>query len=160
MQKLITLNNRKTVRQLYSYINSGFCGVKIEHIAFIEIWKEMIETGIKYYNHSSKSFFTSDRTDPFYVLDQDAFNIAAMCSETPLSEMGPEAMDFVYGGQIMSHAISNPKPWKKKYFLSALKGNPISITDRAYWNNMIGPIKPYGAFYLWKKKKVILQQLI
>jgi hypothetical protein len=155
-EKLITLNNRKTVRQLYSYINSGFCGVRREHIAFVQIWEEMINSGLKFFNHSSDNFaFTSDRTDPFYANDQDAFNIAAMCSETPISEMGPEAMDFINGGQIMSHAISNPKPWKKNFLLSALKGHKVSNTEKTYWNYVSGPTKPYSDFYLWKKRKAI-----
>ena len=65
--------------------------------------------------------------------------MAAMCYENPISEMGPDAMDFVQSGWIaMSHATGSPKPWNKKFLLSAIKGMPPSRAEKAYWAMLTG----------------------
>ena len=47
-----------------------------------------------------------DRTFLFHKTDQDALNVAAMASESPISPMGQDGMDFQQGGggYVMSHA--------------------------------------------------------
>ena len=57
-------------------------------------------------------------------------------------------MDLVLGGMLMSHAIGNPKPWKKQYFKNFLKGSPPTMADKEYWNNANATIKLYSDSYL------------
>ncbi len=155
-QKVIQLCNRRSTRELRSYINSGFCGVSRKHIEFLSLWNEIIETAIKYYNPNHDQFMSLDRTYPFYSIDQDAFNIAAMCCDSPISEIGPEGMDFIHGGWTMSHAVGSPKPWKKKFIGSALKGSPPSLTDHRFWLNVDGPVACYSSNQIVLKRISIL----
>ena len=135
--------NLTPVRKLQSYINSGFCGVSSNHIGFLYIWSKVVDTAIEYYNPNRDQFMSLDRTYPFYSIDQDAFNVAAMCCEVPISEIGPEGMDFIHGGWTMSHAVGSPKPWKKNFIWSALKGSPPSLADCRFWSYADGPLVYY-----------------
>ncbi len=96
-------------------------------------------------------------TEPmfFTLSDQDAFNIAAMASPVPLSEMGPETMDFTSGGWTMSHALGAPKPWNKHYFYWFLLGNPPTLADNEYWRFANGIIKPFSSATLLYKKSIL-----
>jgi hypothetical protein len=145
---VIKLLNKQPKREIKSYINSGFCGISAKNIEFLNVWSQIIEVAIKEYDMDATTFIAFDRTSAFYCIDQDAFNIAAMCCESPVSEMGPEAMDFVGAGWTMSHATGWPKPWRKKFILSALAGSPPSRQDKHHWNNVESPISLYKAYYL------------
>jgi hypothetical protein len=144
---VIRILKRETRREIHSYINAGFCGILRQNIDFLEIWSEAIEVAIKEYSLNASTFVTHDKTSAFYALDQDTFNIAAMCCESPISEMGPEAMDFIGAGWTMSHATGWPKPWNKNFTLSALNGNPPNSPHKNYWNNISGQITLYGNMY-------------
>ncbi|WP_264565366.1 hypothetical protein [Flavobacterium sp. N3904] len=141
-KEVIDKMNMKVEREVHSYINSGFCGVKKSNIDFLATWSKVIHSFVDSFGFSIKHFeFTNFQPwDIFFAGDQDAFNIAAMCSKAPLSEMGPEAMDFIHGGFTMSHAVGGPKPWNKSFILFALKGIPPSFPDKAYWKNVGLPI--------------------
>lgn len=153
--KVITRSNREIKRHITSYINSGFCGVLRENIEFLEVWSDIIRVAIKEFDFKSAEFAHSKRTDLFFAKDQDAFNIAAMCSNSPVSEMGPEGMDFINGGFTMSHAVGGAKPWVKNFISAAFKGVPATNADKAFWSSVDGPIKPYSAGQI-KKKKIAL----
>ena len=153
--KIIRMINREPKRVIHSYINSGFCGVSIKNIEFLKVWSQIIEVAIKEYKMDATTFIEYDRTSAFYCIDQDSFNIAAMCCESPISEMGPEAMDFIGSGWTMSHAAGWPKPWKNKFILSALSGNPPSRPHKNYWNNIKEPISLHSNFYTSLRKTEI-----
>lgn len=158
---IISLINKKPKREIHSYINAGFCGVLQKNIEFLKVWSLIIEVAIKEYKMDAATFITYDRTSPFYCIDQDAFNIAAMCCESPISEMGPEAMDFVGAGWTMSHAAGWPKPWKNKFIISALNGNPPSRPHKNYWNNLKEPINLHSNFYTnIRKAEIFIAALI
>ena len=72
---------------------------------------------------------------------QDALNAVLDCTSEKLSVLGPEGMDFVTGGYVMSHALGSPKPWKKRYLLSALLGKPPSRADKEYWQHLDGEMR-------------------
>lgn len=132
----------KVEQDIHSYINSGFCGVNKSDIEFLETWSKVIHSFIDSFGFSVRhfEFINVQHWDVFYAGDQDALNIAAMCTPVSLSEMGPEAMDFIHGGYTMSHAIGGPKPWRKNFFISGLKGVPPSLADKAFWKNVGLPI--------------------
>jgi len=156
-ERIICLSNKNISRELYSYINAGFCGVSRQNSEFLQVWQEIFEKGIESFKIDTKQLaHQNDRTHVFYAQDQDALNIAAMCSKSPISEIGPEGMDFVHGGLLMSHAIGSPKPWKKKFLLYMLKGISPSLADKAYWRNVSGPIRCHSQMLVKFKKTNIL----
>jgi hypothetical protein len=151
-KKVIKSSHREVKRDITSYINSGFCAVTRQNIEFLEVWADIIRVAIREYGFKSNEFAHSQRTDLFFAKDQDAFNIAAMCSESPISEMGPEGMDFINGGFTMSHAVGVGKPWKKSFITSALKGIPPSSADKVFWSSVDGPLRPYSSNQIKMKK--------
>jgi hypothetical protein len=144
-ENVISKINRVPKRKIRSYINGGFCGVTRDKIDFLEVWSQLINVAIDTYKADPKAFSSFDRTYPFWSIDQDAMNITAMCCNSPISEMGPDGMDFIYAGWVMSHATGTPKPWKKNFFRSAvLDANSPTISDQTYWSNIDGPISPFS----------------
>jgi hypothetical protein len=141
---IIDENDEKINHQITSYINAGFFGVNKKQIHFIKMYSKFIHLAGNRYKVNLSAFDFTERADPFFAKDQDALNIAAMCTTAPLSEMGPEAMDFIHGGFTMSHATGSPKPWKKNFIISGIKGNPPSLADKAFWNNIDLPIKTFS----------------
>jgi hypothetical protein len=154
-KKIIQLLNMKQQREIHSYINAGFCGVSVKNIEFLHVWSTVVNTAIEEFKMDPSIFIAYDRTAPFYCIDQDAFNIAAMCCESPISEMGPEAMDFVGAGWTMSHATGWPKPWNQNFILSALKGYPPSRPNKHFWNQTKWPINLYSETENFLKKTEI-----
>jgi len=152
-EKVIQSYGSVVSHSINSYINGGFCGISRKDISFIEKWGDLINIAINDYKADPRKFSSFDRTYPFWSIDQDAINMAAMCTETNISEMGPDAMDFVYGGWVMSHATGNPKPWKKNYTLSALRGKGPSQTDKLFWVTMYNskPINLYSNMHVKMK---------
>ena len=152
-EEIIVSKGYSVTNKPYSYINAGFFGVKREDKEFLERYIQFVSVSIIEYSADlSQLKFGGDRTEPFFARDQDALNIAAMCCEAPLSEYGPEGMDFLHGGKLMSHAIGKPKPWKKNYVFQALKANSPALSDRAYWNHAVGIINLYKPAYFSYKR--------
>jgi hypothetical protein len=76
-----------------------------------------------------------------------------MVTTDPLSTVGPDGMDFIPGGMIMSHAtVPQVKPWRKQLIRSALQGMPPSLTDKLFWQHTQKPIQVYSPSTLrWKQ---------
>ncbi|MDB5086226.1 MAG: hypothetical protein JWR09_220 [Mucilaginibacter sp.] len=152
-EQVVFKSNRKITHNIGSYINSGFCAVLRKNIEFVNVWKDIIKVASEHYALNVNQFAHSkDRSNLFFAHDQDALNIAAMCCESPISEMGPEGMDFIGGGFTMSHAIGTPKPWQKNYMTSAFRGNAPGIADREFWLNVKSPVNCYGDGYIKLKQ--------
>ena len=150
--EIIKQSGRDVTRNLNSYINAGYCGVSKQNIEFIRTWRDIIDVAIKHHNFDPGTFMLSDRTSIFCG-DQDGLNITAMCCVSPISEVGPQEMDFVHGGFIMSHANSATlKPWKKSFFLFALSGNSPTLQDRAFWVHTSKPIQIFNPVKIRLKK--------
>lgn len=134
------------------YVNGGFIGLTQVAKRFLQTWskiQELIEPKVG----GLQNGWTKDRTFMFCIPDQDALNISVMCSKYLISFMGKEAMDFIYGGYTMSHAIGVPKPWQKQVIPQViLKGKSPSLADRGYWKHTQTPIQLYSQQQLfWKK---------
>lgn len=142
-EQLIAESNRSITSDINSYINSGFCGIPKNCVQFLSVWSEFIELAISKYGFNKGRFRGFQLGHVFYNGDQDALNIAAMCSGCPISEIGPEGMDFVVGGFTMSHATYRPKPWKKNFLRSVFNGIPPNAIELSYWKNVEYPIAPY-----------------
>ncbi|MGY2134557.1 hypothetical protein ACW9KT_20180 [Hymenobacter sp. HD11105] len=137
--------NRKATKNLEHYFNAGFCGVAKRDRDFINIWCEIINAAVEHFEFNPRQFDnTHNRTYHFEANDQDALNIAAMCTFAPISEVGPDGMDFTPGGWIMSHATGSMKPWRKRFILNSLKGFGPSAADRSYWRYVNSPINVFS----------------
>jgi hypothetical protein len=132
-----------TPRPLCQYFNSGFIGVARRHRDVLTLWSTVL-IAIGKENIDIEAFMPGDRTNPFYAVDQDALNVAAMLSRSPLSTVGPEGMGFIHGGFTMFHAVGAPKPWKKIHLSRLLKGCSPSLADRDYLRFTNGPITQQG----------------
>jgi hypothetical protein len=131
------------VQQQERYYNSGFVGLDVVHVAFLQKWIAAVHLansdGV-----APGDFQKRRRPQLFSTVDQDAMNIATMYSAVPLSTMGPEAMGFESNGFTMFHAVSKPKAWKKKFISSALRGIPPSYPEKHFLECASGPIQPFS----------------
>lgn len=130
----------KVQKQIYSYINAGFLGVLKTNSGFLDNWIKLIEVGVSDFGLDI-NLLKQKNNRYFGTPDQDAFNIAAMCSELPLSELGPYGMGFIPGRVYMAHAVGQPKPWDANYIKLALSGNSPKIADKKFWQMAGGPIR-------------------
>ncbi len=134
-QPVIKKCGRTIERNLHHYFNGGFCGIKKNDIDFINAWQEATIVGIQYFDFDPLYFSNGvTQTNVIPTGDQDALNIAAMCCKPVISDYGPEAMDFVHGGWLMSHATGSPKPWKVKFIQRAMNGYATGLAEKNYWS--------------------------
>jgi len=131
--------------QLDRYFNSGFIGVRRDWSGTLEIWRRINESLADIADVSV--FARLDCTSPFHGHDQEGLNMALMFTDSPLSMLGPEGMDFFPGGFAMSHATGTPKPWRKKMLWSALSGLRPTPADKAYWTYTQAPIQLFSERY-------------
>ncbi len=129
------------------YYNSGFLGVKRQYLLALELWKNLIDQ-VENESGDLRQWKSLDRTHRFWSANQDTLNLLAMLTEFPLSTVGPDGMDFIPGGYIMSHAIGLIKPWNKKYIRCALGGLHPSIAEKEYWKNAETPLRIYPPLVL------------
>jgi hypothetical protein len=59
-----------------------------------------------------------------------------MCCDTPISEIGPEGMDFIREALLCLMPLVNQSRGRKQFVRSALKGQGPSLADKAYWVNV------------------------
>jgi hypothetical protein len=142
------------------YINSGFIGLPSSCVRLLESW-------IVFQDHAFKaiggahSYYMQNRTFLFHTPDQDMLNAALENCDCPLSIIGQDGMDFIPGGYVMSHAVGQPKPWRKPFVRYALAGRPPSLMDRRYLNYIDRPLRlcsPSAA--AWRRGSAMLAALI
>lgn len=135
-------------REMNQYFNAGFLGLRREWLGSVRTWKTLqdamgAEVGLGTFMPGG------DRSSACFAPDQDSMNAMTMCTDQPLSTVGPEGMDFCPGGFTMSHAVGAPKPWRKRMILSAVNGKGPTLADRAYWRYADGPIAMFTRWQLW-----------
>jgi hypothetical protein len=136
------------------YFNGGFLGLKREQIEFLHCWRRLQELmapeigGLQNVN-------IRDRTYLFCKTDQDALNVAAMASESPISPMGQDGMDLQNGGggYVMSHAVGGVKPWRKKMLANIIaSGSSPSRADKNFYTFAQHPVRVFStADFLLRK---------
>jgi hypothetical protein len=142
--------------RLESYLergfNSGFAGVRRQHGAFLEVWRDVLNAMEKA-GVPMEGLKPGTRFDPLFGTDQDAMNIAAMTHSGLISTLGPEGMGFSAGMTAMSHAVETPKPWGRSFVLDLLRtGRPVPHSHRLYWKHASRPVKSWTPFQLaWKR---------
>ena len=129
------------------YFNGGFVGLRREQIEFLHCWQRLQELmapaigGMNNVNVRDRSFL-------FCKTDQDALNVAAMASESSISPMAQDGMDFQAGGggYVMSHASGIMKPWNKHFLRNVVfRGHAPSRADRHFFRHTESPIRLYSA---------------
>ncbi|MBC7807899.1 MAG: hypothetical protein H7145_17340 [Akkermansiaceae bacterium] len=129
------------------YYNSGFVGLPWRFRDVASVWELLLHTA-QSFGYDNSKLATTDRTMIWQATDQDLLNIVAMTTDVPLTTLGPDGMDFVPGGYVMSHAVNSPKPWGRSYLKVALQGRPPGIPDKSFWANSQHPIRLYPAAYV------------
>ena len=127
-------------RDLDYYANSGFVGIPRQYREFAICWAALIARYVSL-NPQMCNRVKFNAREHAFTGDQDMLNAAMMATHAPLSIIGRDAMDFVPGGFLMSHAIDDLKPWQRNYVLSALGGRPPVAAEKAYWRYTDFPIR-------------------
>ena len=133
------------------YVNAGFIGLRVEQSSFLDTWINYIELVTERIGGAEKWYGTSpeNTAEKLYAsYDQDALNIALASEEVKISVANKDAMDFEFGGYILSHAIGPIKPWHFGKTLRALRGIRVSLATDRYVDNLN---HPYPVFPNMKK---------
>ncbi len=131
----------------HRYFNSGFVGIPWRYREAATAWETILHTA-QAFGYDSSTLQTTDRTMTWQATDQDLLNIVAMTTDIPLTTLGPDGMDFIPGGYVMSHAVNAPKPWGKNYLKAAIQAKPPGLPDKFFWANTEHPIRLYHAAYV------------
>lgn len=126
-------------RELHRYYNSGFVGVPRALGAFLADWRRTMAVVLEALGGHDHIKFGGP-SELFHSTDQDALNMACMLSDAPLAAAGPEAMDFLPGGHLLSHAVGTPKPWEGGFVKRAFQGFPPSAAARNFLTYATEPI--------------------
>jgi len=149
-QKAAEAKGIEVKNQLSRYYNSGFLGWKKEHTEFLADWGKCFGV-LAEESGDMIQFRTLDRTYPVLSTNQDSLNLAAMTTLVPLSTIGPEAMGFKYGLNLMSHPLG-PKPWSRNFLADFIKGFPPRLSDLIFWQHANGSVfSPYSFFTIKRK---------
>ncbi len=142
----------RACREFAGYVNGGCIGVSRAHAAFTTVWRELMDQ-LARDGTDMREMKNLAGMPEFLRMDQDVLNAAIMATEFPVALLGPEAMGvFPWAGVVMLHALWRKKPWRRNYVLDALRGYPPDRAHRAYWDFVDGPIRPFGAAALSRKR--------
>jgi hypothetical protein len=140
-------NGLECKRELDYHYNSGFVGVHKSCKSILSLWQKLEEIGEMTGNSDLQDLYSRKTFEsyPYLYGDQTYLNLALMLTTYPLSTVGPDGMDFVPGGTIMSHAtVPNVKPWRKQLIMNALNGSSPTVTDKLFWQHAQTPIQVYS----------------
>ena len=126
------------------YYNAGFVALPATLRPVLERWRDLValvgaDTG------SLQSIKLGAAHSLFHTPDQDALNLALMTLEVPVNAVGPEGMDFVSGGNYLSHAIGARKPWRGGFLRQAFAGYPPSLAAKNFFHHVDRPIRVFSA---------------
>ncbi|MEO7413147.1 MAG: hypothetical protein ABIZ81_07305, partial [Opitutaceae bacterium] len=97
----------------------------------------------------------------FHTIDQDGLNMALMLRDVPINAAGPEGMDFLPGGHLLSHAAGGAKPWRGGFLGDALRGRPPGLAQKSFYNYAQGPLPVLSSTTLaWRRAELQLSALI
>ena len=136
---------RPTKNTIEGYYNSGFLLLRREYRSFLVDWNQAIDIFAPYSGDTSK-FRVNNRLSTVLSANQDGLNLALMITDCPIALLGPDAMGFEGGIQLMYHILGQGKSWRKNYLLSSFDGRPPALADQAFWEFANGQkLQPYSS---------------
>lgn len=135
---------QQPVRELDRYYNAGFIGLPRAAEPFLALWERFSELA----GEELESRGTLKHAAPhalFHSADQDAMNMALLCTDVPINGAGPEAMDFAVGGHLLAHAVGSPKPWRAPFVRDSLRGRPPHPAARHFYRFARRPLALFDA---------------
>ena len=129
----------RPVRVLERYYNAGFLGVSRAHSSLLDFWADLVSRSAS----ETGTLATLKNPAPhglFHTPDQDALNMALLLTEFRINAAGPEAMDFIPGGHLLSHAAGASKPWRGGFVRAALRGRPPGPAQKSFHDFAVGPL--------------------
>lgn len=142
-------------RDVTGYMNGGCIGLSRSNADFVRVWADLMEALETEGIDMSRIKYEGGRLE-FSSMDQDILNAAVMASDLPVALLGAESMGaYPRRGDIMPHAMFDRKPWVRSYILDAFRGMPPGRTHLAYWTFVDGPIRPFGALTLARKRLMV-----
>lgn len=136
------------------YYNAGFIGLPRAQAALLDIWIKIIECA-RLEIGALGALKNSGPHALFHSADQDALNMALMLSEAPINAAGPEGMDFLPGGHLLSHAAGGTKPWRGGFLGSALRGRPPGPAQKCFYDYAHGPLPVFPPFTLARQRALL-----
>lgn len=143
-----------------AYVNSGFIAITKESICLVDKWIELTNR-FEELGGSVKVIFQDGHNS--YKGDQDLLNAAITVSPNiKLSLIGKEGMGFQQPAYLMTHSISNIKPWNKNYFTCLIKqGHKPNYSEKNFFNYCKHPIRLFSkSVYFRKKINLLVAQFL
>lgn len=130
------------------YYNGGFVSVQRQDRVFIQRWERLMKDygGIDNPLDAKgdiESWRRGGRWNALQAPDQDTLNMVAMTWEHEMATLGPDAMGFLPGWNLMPHAVGSAKPWRRSYLREALGGTTPRLADHTYWRYAQFPVQSY-----------------
>ena len=147
--------------QSAAYANGGYVGIPWAQREFILTWRKMIGHIAEALGGMDVAGIIGGRSptsqagfaDCLDKSDQDALNAAIEAHpEMPVSFLPPATMGFAAGKAILPHALGIAKPWVRQYSREALRGQPPRAVDKAFWQQVEGPLRPYTAGQIMRRR--------
>lgn len=145
-------HGERPVRESDRYYNAGLVCVARNRMQFLRTWERINAWVARESGRGLRERKSGGPEDLFHSTDEDALNFALTLCETPLNAAGPEAMDFVPGGNRLSHAVGAIKPWQGHHFRRALRGQPPSAASQWFYRFADGPLKPFSQVMLARRR--------
>lgn len=148
------------VRALDRYYNAGFLALPRAQESFLRTWEHLIVLA----NQELGSLSRIKHGHPgslFHTIDQDAMNMALLLQPVPIHAAGGEAMDFLPGGHLLSHATGGRKPWRGGFLREALRGRPPGLAQKQFYHHAESPLPVLSATTLaWRRFDLGLAALL
>lgn len=126
-------------RVLDRYYNAGFVGLPRECQGLLTRWNHLLDLAAHEVGPLSK-LKHSHPAALFHSMDQDALNMALLLDTVPIHAAGPEGMDFLPGGHLLSHAAGGRKPWRGGFLAEAVRGRPPSTPQKQFHEHARTPL--------------------
>lgn len=138
----LAVNGLAARRGLTRYYNAGFIGFPRGERSFLAEWRRLLDLaaglpgGLERLKNGAPH-------DLFHSADQDALNMALALGDWPINGAGPEGMDFIPGGHLLSHAAGGRKPWRRGALRLALRGRPPGRAQKCFFEYTDGPLAAF-----------------
>jgi hypothetical protein len=147
-------------RTLERYYNGGFVAVNRERESLLLRWTELIELA-KSELGSMDRLKHSGPDALFHSMDQDALNMALLLDPVPIHAVGPEGMDFLPGGHLLSHAAGGRKPWRGGFLREAFSGRPPGTAHKQFHRYADSPVTVLSSATLaWRRFELAAAALL